>query len=128
VNLELTRADRELSERARAFTTEHLIPFELECEMNNGLSDASLAGIRAATVEWGFNAINHSVEDGGQGLDLFQQALVQEQMGKSTGALWDVEEARVGASKSCRKWQSTPTPRGSFAISGAERAHRRRAA
>jgi acyl-CoA dehydrogenase len=90
VNLELTKADRDLSERARAFTDENLIPYEIECEMNNGLSEQSLAGIRAATVEWGFNAINHSLEDGGRGLDLFQQVLVQEQMGKSTGALWDV--------------------------------------
>jgi alkylation response protein AidB-like acyl-CoA dehydrogenase len=41
-------------------------------------------------VDGGWNAINHSVADGGQGFDLFQQILVQEEMGKSTGALWDV--------------------------------------
>jgi alkylation response protein AidB-like acyl-CoA dehydrogenase len=90
MNLDLPLADRELSDRARAFTEEHLIPCELECEMNNGLSQESLRAIRTATIEWEFNAINHSVEDGGQGLDLFQQVLVQEQMGKATGALWDV--------------------------------------
>jgi acyl-CoA dehydrogenase len=90
VDLQLAPADEELSERARAFTYEQLIPFELECEMNNGLSEDSLRAIRSATLEWGFNAINHSVDDGGRGLDLFQQVLVQEQMGKATGALWDV--------------------------------------
>jgi len=90
MNLDLTFADRELSERARTFTYEHLVPYELECEMNNGLSEGSLSAIRTATIEWEFNAINHSVEDGGRGLDLFQQVLVQEQMGKATGALWDV--------------------------------------
>jgi len=90
VNLSLEASDRELARRAREFTYENLIPYELECEMNNGLSEDSLSAIRRATLEWGFNAINHSVEDGGAGLDLFQQVLVQEQMGKSTGALWDV--------------------------------------
>ena len=90
MNLSLEASDRELAERAREFTYEYLIPYELECEMNNGLSEGSLRAIRTATTEWKFNAINHSVEDGGQGLDLFQQVLVQEQMGKATGALWDV--------------------------------------
>jgi acyl-CoA dehydrogenase len=89
-NFSLEGSDRELAERAREFTVRHLIPYELECEMNNGLSEESLRAIRSATVEWDFNAINHSKRDGGQGLDLFQQVLVQEQMGKATGALWDV--------------------------------------
>jgi acyl-CoA dehydrogenase len=79
-----------LQQRARAFTEEHLIPYELECEFADGLSSASLASIRKATIEWGLNAINHSEKDGGQGLDLFQQVLVQEELGKATGALWDV--------------------------------------
>jgi acyl-CoA dehydrogenase len=58
--------------------------------MGGGLSDESLSSIRKAVLEWGFNAINHSIEDGGRGLDSFQQVLVQEEMGKSTNALWDV--------------------------------------
>jgi acyl-CoA dehydrogenase len=90
VDLRLTGSDAELHERARAFTEEHLIPYELECEFADGLSNASLGSIRNATIEWGLNAINHSKEDGGQGLDLFQQVLVQEELGKATGALWDV--------------------------------------
>jgi acyl-CoA dehydrogenase len=90
VNLTLTQSDRDLSDSARSFTEQYLLPYELECEMNNGLSEESLAAIRAAVIEWGFNAINHSVADGGRGLDLFQQVLVQEQMGRATGALWDV--------------------------------------
>jgi acyl-CoA dehydrogenase len=90
VDVRLTRDDAELQQRARAFTEEHLIPYELECEFADGLSSASLASIRKATIEWGLNAINHSEEDGGQGLDLFQQVLVQEELGKATGALWDV--------------------------------------
>jgi acyl-CoA dehydrogenase len=90
VDLFVAPEDRELQERARAFTQEHLIPYELECELNDGLSDESLRAIRRAVLDWNFNAINHSVEDGGQGYDLWQQVLVQEEMGKATGALWDV--------------------------------------
>jgi acyl-CoA dehydrogenase len=90
VDLRLTRHDAELQQRARAFTEEHLLPYELECEFGDGLSDASLQSIRNATIEWGLNAINHSEEDGGQGLDLLQQVLVQQELGKATGALWDV--------------------------------------
>ena len=90
MDVRLSSEDRRLKEKARAFTEQHLIPYELECEENDGLSEESLSTIRKATVEWGLNAINHAAEDGGQGLDLFRQVLVQEELGKATGALWDV--------------------------------------
>lgn len=90
MDLRLRPADIELQERARAFADEWLIPRELECEINNGLPNESLLAIKSAVLEWGLNAINHSPPDGGQGLDLFQQVLVQEELGKVTGALWDV--------------------------------------
>lgn len=90
VSMGLSGPDRDLAARARVFTERYLLPYEQECEDNGGLSDESLTKIRRATIAHGFNAINHAVEDGGQGFDLFQQVLVQEQMGKATGALWDV--------------------------------------
>jgi len=90
MDLELTRADADLQRRAREFTERFLFPFELECEEHRGLSEGSLASIRRAVVEGGWNAINHAAGDGGQGFDLFQQVLAQEEMGKATGALWDV--------------------------------------
>jgi acyl-CoA dehydrogenase len=90
MDLELTPEDRALKERARDFTERHLFPYELECERFRGLTAEALAVIRSAVVEGGWGAINHSVEDEGAGLDLFQQILVQEEMGKATGALWDV--------------------------------------
>ena len=90
MDLRLTDEDRDLRSRARAFTDDHLLPYELECEERDGLSPESLASIRAAVLERRFNAINHRVEDGGQGLDLLQQAVVEEQWGRATGALWDV--------------------------------------
>ena len=90
VDLALSAEDRDLQERAREFTARYLLPFEDECERNDGLSADSLAEIRAAVLEWRFNAMNHRVEDGGQGFDLFSQVLIEEQWGRATGALWDV--------------------------------------
>ncbi len=90
MNLTLASEDRDLKRRAREFTELHLFPHEWECEERGGLSDESLALIQKAVLEFRLNAINHAVEVEGQGLDLFQQILVQEEMGKATGALWDV--------------------------------------
>ncbi len=90
MDMELDAPDRELQRHARAFAEEWLLPYELECEANDGLTPESWAAIRKATVDWKLNAINHAREDGGQGYDLFQQALVEEELGKATGSLWDV--------------------------------------
>ena len=90
MDLRLTREDRELQERARSFTEEVLFPLELECEEGNGLSPERHAEVKRKVLEWGFNAINHAREDGGQGFDLFQQVLIEEEWGKATGCLWDL--------------------------------------
>jgi acyl-CoA dehydrogenase len=90
VDIRLTDEDRALQDRARQFTERYLLPYELECEENDGLSEESLRTIRSAVIERRFNAINHRPEDGGQGYDLFEQTLIEEEWGKATGALWDV--------------------------------------
>jgi acyl-CoA dehydrogenase len=76
-----------LQERARAFVDEVLLPHELDCELDEGLDDDVIADIMRAVVARGLNAINHSREDGGQGLDPFEQLMVNEQVGRATGAL-----------------------------------------
>lgn len=90
MDFRLSAEDEDLRLRARAFADEHLIPYEAECEVSDGLSGSSLAAIRKAVFEQRFNAINHATADGGQGLGFFQQVLVEEQWGRATGALWDV--------------------------------------
>jgi acyl-CoA dehydrogenase len=90
VDLQLDADDRELRSRARAFTREILFPLEDECEAGGGLSTERHAEAKRAVLDRGFNAINHPIADGGQGLDLFQQMLVEEQWGHATGALWDL--------------------------------------
>ena len=90
MDISLKHEDGDLQKRAREFTEQHLFPLELECEMNDGLSPEATKEVHDAVLEQGFNAVNHSEEDGGRALSLFQQILVQEEMGKATGALWDL--------------------------------------
>jgi acyl-CoA dehydrogenase len=90
VDLRLTSDDRELQRRAREFADRHLIPHELRCEQEDGLPEDVLRSIRQAVLEYRFNAMNHAPEDGGQGLGVFQQVLIEEQWGRATNALWDV--------------------------------------
>jgi alkylation response protein AidB-like acyl-CoA dehydrogenase len=90
MDFRLAADDRDLQRRARAFCDEVLVPLEDECEEHDGLTPESHAAAKQAVLEWGFNGINHSSADGGQGYDTFQQMLIEEQWGRATGALWDI--------------------------------------
>jgi acyl-CoA dehydrogenase len=90
MDIRLTPEDEALKQRARAFADDVLLPLEAECEEHDGLSPASHDAAKRAVLDAGFNAINHTTEDGGQGFDLFQQILIEEEWGKATGALWDI--------------------------------------
>jgi alkylation response protein AidB-like acyl-CoA dehydrogenase len=90
MDLRLSPSERELQQRARAFTEEVLFPLELECEEHGGVAPERLAIAKRRVLERRFNAINHAEADGGQGLDLLEQILVEEEWGKATGALWDI--------------------------------------
>ncbi len=90
MDLNLSAVDRDLQRRAREFTDHVLTPLEDECEENEGLSRESHARAKQAVLDSGFNGINHSTDDGGQGYDTFQQMLIEEQWGRATGALWDI--------------------------------------
>jgi alkylation response protein AidB-like acyl-CoA dehydrogenase len=85
-----TSDDAALAAEARAFCEEVLIPLEDECEELGGLSDESHARAKREVLDRGFAAINHAVEDGGMGYDVFQVMLIEEQWGRATGALWDI--------------------------------------
>jgi len=85
----LSKEHKELQAKAKAFTEEILFPFEMECEDNDGISPETHAFINQKVLDWGFNATNHAKEHGGQGMTLFEQMLVSEQLGMSTGAIWD---------------------------------------
>jgi butyryl-CoA dehydrogenase len=90
----------ELKARAAELAGKIMV-FEDECEQHNGLSEESHATIRAAVLEAGLNAINHPVEWGGAGLTLLEQAVVQEELGRLTGALWDTVWRPANALRAC---------------------------
>jgi acyl-CoA dehydrogenase len=90
MDIRITSEDLELRDRARSFTERVLIPLELECEEHDGLGAETSANAKQAVLDAGFNAINHARADGGQGFDLFQQILIEEQWGAATGGLWDI--------------------------------------
>jgi acyl-CoA dehydrogenase len=84
---ELTDEDRDVQARARTLAQE-LIPHELEAELHGGaLPDDTVRRHRERARELGLTAINMSKEHGGAGLTMFQQVLVQEQIGRVTNGL-----------------------------------------
>lgn len=86
-NFALSEEQRTLQQRAKDFTEKILFPYEMECEENEGLSRERISEITRVVVDWGFNAVNHSEEDGGRGFDAFEQMLLNEQIGKATNQL-----------------------------------------
>jgi acyl-CoA dehydrogenase len=89
----MTDQDRELQERARRLVDEELIPVEVDAELNGGeLPEAVTDRHRQRVRELGLAAINMPRRLGGAGLTMFQQALVQEQIGRVTNGLgWVVD-------------------------------------
>jgi acyl-CoA dehydrogenase len=88
MNLDLAPQDRRLQQQAREFAETHLFPHEMAIEEHGKLPSNILETIHRQVLAFGFNAINHAREHGGQGLSLFQQTLVNEQFGKATGGIW----------------------------------------
>ena len=90
MDLTLDAADLAWKERARVFAETVLFPHELDLEMNGSLPIATKDTLRAAVIAHGLNGINHDRDVGGQGCTTLQQALINEEIGKATGALWAV--------------------------------------
>ncbi|HWT24161.1 MAG TPA: acyl-CoA dehydrogenase [Solirubrobacteraceae bacterium] len=105
----------ELKRRA-AGLTERILPYEDACEADGGLSAADHAEIRAAVLETGLQAINMPEAWGGAGLSVLEQVVVQEELGKLTGALWDCVWRPANALRACtaeqRERYLLPTIRG----------------
>jgi alkylation response protein AidB-like acyl-CoA dehydrogenase len=84
----MTDEDRDVKERARTWVDDELIPFEVEAEMNGGdLPEDVLDRQRKRMHELGLHAVNMPKELGGDGLTMFQQVLVSEQIGRVTNGL-----------------------------------------
>ena len=90
MDLTLPAEDLDWQRRARSFAETVLFPLEEQLELEGSLPRATKDKLRAAVVEHGLNAINHARDVGGQGCTQLQQILINEEVGKATGALWAV--------------------------------------
>ena len=100
--MDFTYTDRmaELKGRAADLAGKIMV-FEDDCEQGNGLPPEAHATIRKAVLDAGLNAVNHPAEWGGAGLTILEQAVVQEELGKLTGALWDTVWRPANALRAC---------------------------
>jgi acyl-CoA dehydrogenase len=105
-----TPRERELKARAAALA-EQIMPYEDDCEADNGLPPEVHAKLRQAVLDSGLQAINMPVEWGGAGLSILEQVIVQEELGQLTGALWDVVWRPANALRAC-----TPAQRERYLI------------
>ncbi len=90
MDLTLPPADCAWQRRARDFAETVLFPQELPLEDAGTLSVETKQAMREAVIAHGLNAVNHARHVGGQGCTALQQVLINEELGKTTGALWAV--------------------------------------
>ncbi|MGX1885000.1 acyl-CoA dehydrogenase family protein [Streptomyces sp. NPDC055287] len=110
MDFRLTARQQELKAAARSLT-DVITAYELDCEENNGLPPQTHAAIRDAVLDSGLQAVNMPAEWGGAGLTIFEQAVVQEELGRLTGALWDMVWRPANALRFC-----TPEQRERFLV------------
>ncbi|MEU0375385.1 acyl-CoA dehydrogenase family protein [Streptomyces sp. NPDC006283] len=110
MDFRLTARQQELKAAARRLT-DVITAYELDCEENNGLSPQAHADIRDAVLDSGLQAVNMPTEWGGAGLTIFEQAVVQGELGRLTGALWDMVWRPANALRFC-----TPEQRERFLV------------
>jgi acyl-CoA dehydrogenase len=93
---------RQAALKATAASLYELIQrYELDCEENNGLSPEAHKAVREQVLACGLQAVNMPAEWGGAGLTIFEQAIVQEELGRLTGALWDMVWRPANALRFC---------------------------
>ncbi|MEY9854855.1 acyl-CoA dehydrogenase [Catenulispora sp. GAS73] len=100
MDFRLTQPQRDLQTAARGLA-DFMTKYELACEEDNGLPAEAHAEVRDAVLAAGLQAINMPAEWGGAGLTIFEQAVVQEQLGRLTGALWDMVWRPANALRFC---------------------------
>lgn len=110
MDFRMTPRQIELKQRAMAWTNE-MMQYELDCENNNGLTPDQHAKVKQLVIDHGLAAINMPQEWGGAGLSVLEHAIVSEEVGKLTGALWDTMWRPANALKAC-----TPAQREEYLI------------
>ena len=88
MDLALSHSEMQLQAKARGFCDEVLLPLESLVTAHGHLPQEQRGPLRKAVVDWGFTGINHRAEDGGCGFSIFQQMLINEQLGRASCGLW----------------------------------------
>lgn len=88
MNFELNDRQRELSRKAREFCDQVILPLEIITDEHGELPMDRRDAVKQAVRDWGFAGINHSKEDGGLGLSMLEQTVIEEQLGRATNGLW----------------------------------------
>jgi acyl-CoA dehydrogenase len=104
MDFSLDAGQLELRDRAAALTAE-LMTLEDRCEADRGLDAQSLAWAAERIRHHRLNAINMPAEWGGQGLNTFDQVIVQSVLGALTNALWDLVWRPANALRHCTDTQ-----------------------
>ncbi|MFF2205049.1 acyl-CoA dehydrogenase family protein [Streptomyces sp. NPDC058145] len=110
MDFRLTPRQEQLKADARALT-DLITAYEIQCEEENGLPASAHAKIRDAVLDAGLQAVNMPAEWGGAGLTIAEQVTVQEELGRLTGALWDMVWRPANALRFC-----TPEQRERFLV------------
>ncbi|MBF9069403.1 acyl-CoA dehydrogenase family protein [Streptacidiphilus fuscans] len=100
MDFRLTPRQVELKARARELA-DVVAAYESDCEENNGLPPEAHEAVRKAVLDSGLQAVNMPAEWGGAGLTVLEQVVVQEQLGRLTGALWDMVWRPANALRFC---------------------------
>jgi acyl-CoA dehydrogenase len=98
--------ERQLELKGKAHELfEFIAQFEEDCERDNGLPPAAHDKVREAVLASGLQAVNMPAEWGGAGLTITEQVVVQDELGKLTGALWDMVWRPANALRFCTPQQ-----------------------
>lgn len=88
MDLELSARERELARLGRDFFEQVLAPLEPVVDAHGELPVDRREAVRQAVRDWGLAGINHAREDGGLGLTMLEQTVIEEQLGRATNGLW----------------------------------------
>mgnify|MGYP006269412801 CR=1 FL=1 len=88
MDLELSARERELARLGRDFFEQVLAPLEPVVDAHGELPADRREAVRQAVRDWGLAGINHAREDGGLGLTMLEQTVIEEQLGRATNGLW----------------------------------------
>lgn len=88
MDLELSPREKELAQLGRDFCDQVLVPLEAEVDEHGELPMEKREAVKQAVRDWGLAGINHSKEDGGLGLTMLEQTVIEEQLGRVTNGLW----------------------------------------